>query len=140
VRFNTGIVLDTDSVFHGVDRIADVATDELPAIRPGTTLDYAGDRRWALRSTDGDEIASYDWSELRFSVSWKAYCFVDEHERDSWRDHTNDLTIDVILDRLVDDLHARGRVSGSVARDSDLGLLLIDEYIRFPVSTSSSTS
>jgi hypothetical protein len=128
------MVLDTDSVFHGVERIADVAVDDLPRIRPGTTLDFTGDRVWSLHSVDGDEIARYDWPALRFSVSWKAYCFRDEHERDSWREHSDDLTVDVILDRLVDDLRARGRVDGEVARDADLGLLLIDEYVRFPAA------
>ena len=139
VRFNTAMVLDTDSVFHGVDRISDVATDELPRIRPGTTLDFAGDRTWMLRAAEGDELARYDWEQLRFSVSWKAYCFRDEHERDTWRRHRDDLTMDIVLDRLVDDLRARGRVDGDVTRDAELGLLLIDEYVRFPVSTSSST-
>jgi hypothetical protein len=139
VRFNTAMVLDTDSVFHGVDRIAEVAADDLPPIRPGTTLEFAGDRHWFLRRADGETIANYDWEQLRFSVSWKAYCFRDEHERDTWRDHRDDLTIDVILDRLVDDMCARGCVERDVARDSALGQLLIDEYIRFPVSTPSST-
>ena len=136
VRYNTAMVLDTDSVFHGVDRIADVVPDDLPRIRPGTTLDFKGDKRWVLHSADGEEIAQYDWEQLRFSVSWKAYCFADEHERDTWRDHRDDLTVDVILDRLVDDLRTRGRVVGDVTRDASLGQLLIDEYIRFPATTS----
>jgi hypothetical protein len=140
VRYNTAMVLDTDSVFHGVDRIADVAVDDLPRIRPGSTLDYAGAHEWMLRAADGEELARYRWEQLRFSVSWKAYCFRDARQRDDWRNHTNDLTVDVIVDRLVDDLRSRGRVHGAVVRDGDLGQLLIDEYIRFPVSTSSSTS
>ena len=139
VRYNTALVLDTDSVFHGVDRIADVPADELPRLRPGTMLEYTGDRAWALRAGD-EEIARYRWDELRFSVSWKAYCFRDAHERDTWREHRDDLTLDVILDRLVADLRTRDRVSGDVARDAALGQLLIDEYIAFPMSTTSSTS
>jgi hypothetical protein len=130
--FNTAMVLDTDSVFHGVERIANTAAEDLPPIRPGATLDYVGHKRWALHNVDGDEIGSYAWEELRFSVSWKAYCFADEHERDTWREHADDLTVDVILDRLVADLVARGRVVPDVERDGDLGLLLIDEYVRFP--------
>jgi hypothetical protein len=130
--FNTAMVLDTDSVFHGVERIAEIAVENLPRIRPGTTLDYVGLKRWALRAADGTEIANYAWKQLRFSVSWKAYCFRDAHERDTWREHSDDLTVDVILDRLVDDLAARGRVDLDVARDSALGQSLIDEYIRFP--------
>ena len=42
VRFNTAMVLDTDTVFHGVERIADVAVDDLPRLRPGMTLDRDG--------------------------------------------------------------------------------------------------
>jgi hypothetical protein len=132
VRYNTAMVLDTDSVFHGVDRISNVKADDLPPIRPGTTLNYIGDKRWTLDSAQGEPIAEYEWNQLRFSVSWKAYCFRDEHDRDTWRDHRDDLTIDRIVDTLVDDLHARGRVDRDVARDAQLGLLLIDEYVRFP--------
>jgi len=92
-----------------------------------------------LRTADGEEIARYHWNQLRFSVSWKAYCFESEHERDTWREHRDDLTLDVILDRLVDDLVGRGLVASDVERDAALGQLLIDEYIRFPVSTTQST-
>jgi len=88
-----------------------------------------------LRAADGSELARYRWDELRFSVSWKAYCFADEDERVAWREHADDLTVDLILDRLVDDLVARGRAEPDVARDDALGQLLIDEYIRFPAST-----
>ena len=38
--------------------------------------------RWTLSDADGAHVATYDWDELRFSVSWKAYCFADEAERD----------------------------------------------------------
>ena len=53
-------------------------------------------------------VRAYDWDELRFSVSWKAYCFVDAGERDAWRDHTDDLELATVLDTLVDDLTRRG--------------------------------
>ena len=77
-------------------------------------------------------VARYEWDDLRFSVSWKAYCFRDEAERDAWRDHADDLTVATVVDRLVDDLQERGRVDRDVARNSELGLLMIDEYVRFP--------
>jgi len=139
VRYNTAMVLDTDSVFHGVERIADVPAAKLPPIRPGTTLVPTGNGRWVLHAADGRELAQYHWDALRFSISWKAYCFTNERERDTWRDHADDLTIDVIVDRLVADLHARRRVELDVTRDGALGRMLIDEYIRFPSSTTSST-
>jgi hypothetical protein len=131
-RYNTAMVLDTDTVFHGVDRIADVAEDDLPPLRPGMVLEPVGNEAWIVRAGADAPVARYEWDDLRFSVSWKAYCFRDEAERDAWRDHADDLTIDVVVDRLVDDLRARDRVDGEVARTPELGLLMIDEYIRFP--------
>jgi len=119
-------------VFHGVCRVAEVAAEDLPQLRPGMTLDAGDGRAWLVHDADGTEVTRYDWHDLRFSVSWKAYCFTDEHERDVWRGHADDLTIDIILDTLVEDLRARGRVERDVVRDADLGRLLIDEYVRFP--------
>ena len=130
IRTNTALVLDTDSVFHGVDRVAPVAASDMPAIRPGCGLRAEGDR-WVLRGTDDSVLAEYDWSELRLSVSWKAYCFGDEHARETWREHADDLTLDTILETLRADLSTRR--GENVPRNADLGLALIDEYIRFPV-------
>jgi hypothetical protein len=66
-------------------------------------------------------------------VSWKAYCFEDEREQRTWREHADDLTLDVVVHRLVDDLRERGRIDGDAPGNPDLALLIIDEYIRFPI-------
>ena len=66
---------------------------------------------WFVASNDGAAvIARYGWDEVRFSISWKAYCFADERERRAWRGHGDDLVLERILNRLVDDLRARGRL------------------------------
>jgi hypothetical protein len=133
VRHNTAMVLDTDTIFHGVDRIANVAAGAMPHIGPGAWLEASTDDSWALHDATGVELARYPWDELRFSVSWKAYCFADEAERTAWRDHTEDLTYEQVTGRLVDDLRARGKVgTAPVEHTRELGLLMIDEYVRFP--------
>jgi hypothetical protein len=131
---NTALVLDTDSVFHGVASVGAVATSDLPAIGTGVTLAADGPGAWSLRDAAGEELARYSWDELRFSVSWKAYCLRDDAERDAWRHHTDDLNYDAIVARLVADLRDRGRIAGEVEHDRELGLVLIDEYVRFPAS------
>jgi hypothetical protein len=122
---NTAVVLDTDSVFHGVDR---VLGDEsgLVHLRAGSRLRHDGGERWTVRR-DGSPVADYRTSELRYSISWKAYCFADAAECDAWAGHTDDLTLDTILERLVDDLGG-----DRPADDAEFGRLLIDHYIRFP--------
>jgi hypothetical protein len=132
VRANTAVVLDTDSVFHGVDPVGH--EHEAPRLATGSSLAADPDGRWSLSQPDGEVTARFDWDELRFSASWKAYCFADEPDRDTWRRGTDDLTSDAIVDRLVADLAERGLVEPTVARDPDLGLLLIDTYVRFPAT------
>jgi hypothetical protein len=130
VTADSALVLDTDSVFHGVEPV-DAPDDDIAPLEPGMTLEFAGDRRWQVRD-GGSVVASYGWDELRFSVSWKAYCFADEAERDAWREHTGDLDLDWTVARLVDDLRERGRIEDETPSPRDLALLIIDEYIRFP--------
>lgn len=132
VNYDTALLFDADSVFHGVDRIdGDGAGREIAPLKPGMSLDFVGDRQWIVHEGDRD-VAHYKWDELRFSVSWKAYCFEDEREQHIWREHADDLTLDVVVDRLVRDLRARGRIDDAVPGNPDLALLIIDEYIRFP--------
>ena len=130
VRSNTALLIDTDSVFHGVDRVS-APSDDIAPLRPGMVLEFAGDRSWVVR--DGSEVvARYQWDELRFSISWKAYCFADEAERAAWKTHTDDLDLDWTIARLADDLRARGRIDGEVLPMHELALMIIDEYIHFP--------
>jgi hypothetical protein len=126
---NTAIVLDTDSVFHGIDPLATRAT-QLPMLEPGTRLHRDDDTHWSVRR-DGEPRAVYRWDDLRLSISWKAWCFADEAEVSANDAHTDDLTLDEILAVFVDDLRQRGKIS--LRPDDDtLAHLILDEYIHFP--------
>jgi hypothetical protein len=130
-RHNTAALLDTDSVFHGVDRV--VGDDSvLSQLRPGMRLVHDGDRRWSVRTDDDAVVASFDTDDLRYSVSWKAYCFADADEQAAWEGHTDDLSLEQILATLEDDLRRRGALTGDRPSDGDFGRLLIDTYVRFP--------
>jgi len=81
---------------------------------------------------DGDrQVATHRWEDLRFSVSWKAYCFADEAERRAWAEHSDDLDVATVVGRLVEDLRARGRIDARPS-DPELVEIIIDEYVRFP--------
>ena len=69
---------------------------------PATCSSYDGDVAGCSGPRPGQRRArstTFGWDEIRFSVSWKAYCFADEDERDAWRTHADDLDLDVILGR-----------------------------------------
>lgn len=132
---DTAILLDTDSVFHGVDRVAETA-ETLPPLEIGMRLRFLGDGNWTVGHEGAPPVVRYRWDELRFSVSWKAYCYADEAERRIVAEHRDDLSRPQILEMLTADLVRRGRLEGPVPPSPNLGLLLIDEYIHFPPPVS----
>ena len=102
-------------------------------------MHHDGGGRWSLRPYRGSEdvLETYGWGDLRFSVSWKAYCFADEAERDAWRSNTDDLTFEFILDRLRADLDGRGILSADAElAEPELAMLLIDTYEHYPAPTA----
>jgi hypothetical protein len=132
VAFNTAVLLDTDSVFHGVDRVRE-SSEPLPPVTADVSLSAEGGGRWRLSVGEGP-LAEYGWNEMRFSVSWKAYCFRDEAEREAWRQHSDDLSLDHVLDSLRADLRERGRLTVEPASNRELAEQLVGEYIRFPAA------
>ena len=128
-RHNTAVMMDTDTIFHGVDRVA--SDDPAPRFSKGMQLRSEGGGTWCL--FDGDrELARYDWEDLRFSVSWKAYCYEDEADRRRVENHEDDLSLDQILATLCADMRARGRLGDERPSESDLAKLLIEAYVQFP--------
>jgi hypothetical protein len=137
---NTAVMVDTDSTFHGVDRVLG-DEEAMFKLRPGMRLFYDGDDRWSVRDDGGDVISTHETDDIRYSVSWKAYCFTDDTERAAWETHSDDLSLELILSRLVEDLVDRGVLS-SVEHglsDADLGKLLIDTYVTFPEPANASS-
>lgn len=133
-KHNTAVIMDTDSTFHGVDRVAQ-KSPELPPIEQGMRLRFVGERRWTCGAADQPPVAEYTWDDLRFSISWKAYCYADEAERRAVADHTDDLTHAQVMDALIADLREHGRLGDELPSPTDLGLLLIDAYIQYPAPT-----
>ena len=60
----------------------------------------------------------------------------DAEEQATWRTGADDLTLDVVVDRLLADLRERGVLEGETPQDPELSQLFIDSYIRFPRSGS----
>ena len=103
----------------------------MPDLKPGMGLTWDGDDRWSLSS--GEQVlARYAFRDLRFSISWKAYCYADEAEQRLVDEHRDDLSRARVLEVLVSDLRRRGRVADAVPSDTDLAHMIISEYIQYP--------
>ena len=132
----SAVILDADTVFHGVDPVGALLI-EPHSIEAGSRLVHQGDRRWSLYAASesgGAEIETFHSDGLRFSVSWKAACFADKGDRLRWTEHTDDLPAGRVIKTLTTELVARGRlrtIEHGLTND-DLGRLLVDEFVRFP--------
>jgi hypothetical protein len=129
---NSAILIDTDRVFHGVERVNQVLPD-LPVIGKQTRLHFRGDGAWQLR--EGElALADYDWADIRYSISWKGYCFADEQEQARWREGSDDLTLDFILDRLEGELRKEGVMDGARPEPDEFAMSMVSHFIRFPAA------
>lgn len=131
VRNNTAVVLNTDALFHGVERVGS-ADAPPPPFEIGMHLSHRDDV-WHVGPPDGEPVLRYAWDEVRVSIQWKAHGYRDAAEQALVHSHTDDLTYDAVLTRLVEDLRERGKISGAeLPDDTELALLMIDTYIQFP--------
>jgi hypothetical protein len=127
---NTAIVLDTDSVLHGIDRVAGPEPPP-PALPPDARLRFDGDGRWSIAAGD-ERLAGYAWDDLCFSLTWKARCYADAVEQSVVADRVDDLERDAVLDQLADDLRRRRRLTSARPSDAELERLATAEYVRVP--------
>ena len=129
---NTAILIDTDNVFQGVERVTPKSS--FPEIDKGATLTFEGSAGWSLAKPNQEVVARYQWEDLRYSISWKAYCFADEAEKAKWANKTDDLTLDFILDTLESELRSRGVLQGERPDPAAFAQALVNEFIRFPAA------
>ena len=130
------VILDADTVFHGVDLVGSVWM-EPHSVEAGSRLVHRGDRRWTLFAapdSGGAETGTFHSDGMRFSVSWKAACFADEGDRRCWAEHADDLPAASVIGTLTTELLARERLTTADhgLSNDDLGRLLVDEFVRFP--------
>jgi hypothetical protein len=142
------VMFDADTIFHGVDRV--MGDDSgVRSVNRGKKMRLLnrGDRRWALLTNISDPTAEesgshffYGSDELRFSASWKAYCFSDDGDREAWENHRDDLSKELIVETLVAELCERQALASEDhgLSDTELALLMIDTFIQFPEVTLSS--
>ena len=138
---NTAIVLDTDKVFHGVERVKTASLEEtsptaIADVGSGASLDYRGGGQWTLETSDGSGV-DFGWADLRYSISWKGYCFDSVSSHQKWLAGEDSLTIAQVQHIFEDDLVQRGIRNTNTLSPNDYAQLLVQTYVSFPQGAAS---
>ena len=111
---NTAVVGDNDRMFHRVEAVGAEGTTFMKGLTLDSELAWVGDG-WAI--TDGGRtLATFPFEAVRVSVSWKAQVLRTPDEVRRVDAHSDDLTLDRVVEVFRTDLAARGR---AVAQPAD---------------------
>ena len=114
--WNKGVVVQNEMMFHRGDPVGRPDERDIVGLKNRSLLGYDADRDdWAI-TTDGEAIRRYRPEEMRLLVHWNAEVYADRDELRKNMDHTDDLTHDVVFERLLADMRGRGV---AVAEPSD---------------------
>jgi hypothetical protein len=104
---NSAVVGDNDVMYHRVESIGGADDDMARGLTLDSALRHTGGSAWEI--AEGDRVlATYDFSQIRISVSWKAQVFRDADESRTYDTHADDLVLDVVFRRFRDDFASRG--------------------------------
>jgi len=130
--WNKGVVVQNEMMFHRGDPVGRPEERDIRGLKHRSLIGYDEDRNdWAI-TTDGDVIRRYQPGEMRLLVHWSAEIYQDMDEVKKNMDHSDDLSHDIVFERLLADMRARGV---SVAEPNDP--LHDREFIRALIATYS---
>lgn len=106
-----------------------------------TKLVYKGDDKWELISND-KLVREYVTDDLRWTIVYRARCFESEERRKHFHNLPEEevMKLEDILSTLSEELVRRGRLSPSDEPTRlELALLILDEFIRYPLPPDHAT-
>jgi hypothetical protein len=122
--------VQNEAMFHRGDPVGRPEERDTPGLKHRSLLGYDAEQDdWSI-TTDGEVIRRYRPEEMRLLVHWSAEVYSDMAEVEKNMDHSDDLTHDVVFDRLLVDMRAKGV---DVAEPSDP--LHDSEFIRALIAT-----
>lgn len=130
--WNRGVVVENERMFHRGDPVGQSGERDIPGLKHRSLIGYdAADDVWTI-TTDGELVRSYRPEQMRFLVHWSAEVYSDLDEVKKVMDHTDDLTLDQVVGRLLRDMRDRGV---TVAEPADP--LHDDDFVRALIATYS---
>ncbi len=160
-NYRAGNAVDGSKVVHAA-RVyrPEARVPSLPKDQESSLVYSGGGEKWHLQ-LEGETVATYNTSDLRISIVYRARCFAHEEERDAYHSQTGGnggMQLEHVLQKLVDKMDADenegGLFEGSMDNDRSverkqsllentpekrlaLAIRLMDHYIKYPLPTRS---
>ena len=100
-------LVQNEMMFHRGDPVGRPDEREIPGLKHRSLIGYDADQGdWAI-TTDGEVIRRYRPEEMRLLVHWSAELYADRDEIKKNMDHSDDLTHEIVFERLLADMRAR---------------------------------
>lgn len=113
---NRAIVSDNDRMFHAVGAFESPAGPPSSTLTPTSEVFATGDG-FELRD-EGTVIGRWPSTEVRCSLSWKAYVFADESAAQTYDDHSEDLDEQQVHRMFAE--HLEGVPTGGTVMDEEV--------------------
>jgi hypothetical protein len=106
--WNKGVVVQNEMMFHRGDPVGRPGERDIAGLKNRSLLGYDAERDDWVITTDDEVLRRYRPEEVRLLVHWSAEVYADRQEVETSLDHSDDLTLDTVFDRLLADLRGRG--------------------------------
>jgi hypothetical protein len=114
---NVAVLADNERTYHGVAPVGGPSARFVQGLTRESLL-HRVPGGWEMREGSASLGSATD-DDVRITVSWKAEVFADADERARADDHSDDLTLDRVVEAFLADLHRRG--IDAVAPDDPIG-------------------
>jgi len=100
--FNRAVLADNEYMYHRVGALGPESKqrsydDVTYSAKLRLIEDSTEGKQWQVED-DGEVRYRFGYDEVRLSILWKAHCFKDQAEADSYEDHNHDLSAGEVVD------------------------------------------
>ncbi|CAN5580308.1 hypothetical protein BH10ACT3_BH10ACT3_12880 [soil metagenome] len=135
--WNKGVVVQNEMMFHRGDPVGPYDGPPIEGLKNRSMMGYDQDADLWRITTDDETVHTYQPNEMRFMVHWNAELYEDMDELKKVMDHTDDLTIDEAIGRLLMDMRSKGTKIADPSdpfHDTDFVRALVETYTIAPTT------
>ena len=135
--WNKGVVVQNELMFHRGDPVGAFDSAPISNMKHLSEMGWdEGSGTWRIY-TDGEPVHTYRPEDLRLLVHWNAEVYEDMAELKKVMDHTDDITVEEAVGRLLKDMRSKGTKVAEPSdpfHDTDFIKAVVDSYTIAPTT------